>query len=308
MAASDHLNTDQHGEQLSLFDVAPYTTPEPRMDYDPAAWLQRPDVSFHSSEAPQMPQEGESHTSNFGVGFHHGSVQASMDRGRVTSTSHISSDDYNYFSQRPYIHPVRMTGETKLRQEPQKTRAPGLVPGEKESDESYQSNLRYHESTVAHPLTFSDSEANFAAGTATVNAGEHLPYVNAAEDIGSISFRSPRGKLSTWAEDVAADPGASRHHKLLAEQFDLTVPVRENWSREVLGTPRGRYKETAWGGYADMGEQTPHARNLPESLSGEVTEQPTLSNGLISRMGESALGGSSKLPILTPKLKKKGRE
>jgi len=270
MARKEHFeagSTEQQPEQLSLFDTAPFTKPEPQMDYEPEAWLARQDISWHASEAQNMPTEGGG---LFGEGFHHGTLPAAMQRGRITSPSSIKAEDYLSPNSRGFIHPVRVTGEVALREEPSKEtfsqRTDPIVP----------------QAHKAHPLVFSDSEANRSDEVPRIiAAGQSVPYVNAVEGIGSISMRSPRENLRTWAEDVAADPGAAREHKLLAEQFDLTVPAKENWARERLGRKTG-----------------PHARNLPESLSGEVTENTNL-------FGETEVSGQSELVVNQPRFKKK---
>lgn len=265
MAAHEHINA----EQLSLFDATPYTKPAPKMDYDPETWAARPDISYHASASPQMPREGEP-GGGFGVGFHHGTVASAMHRGRIDSSSHISSDNLWAHNSRDFVHPVRVEGPMALFQgDPS---APSSSPIRRGLGLEEQEGLR------RHPTAFSDNQANIKIGTNLVEQGETVPYVNAVEVPGSVSFRSPRSHLNTWAEDVASDPGASRHHQLLAEQFDLTIPARENFSRDVLRR----------GG----------AKNLPHSLSGEVVEQGTL-------FGPSEARGSSKVSVMRPRLKRK---
>lgn len=262
------------GESDQLFDTEPFTKPEPEMDYDPEKWLARQDISWHASDEPTMPSEANEPSvvrTSFGYGFHHGSLPSAMQRGRITSPSAIASADFLNYGLRPYMHPVRVTGEMALREEPNK---PGF---------SNRRDPKVTEAHEAHPLVFSDSQANLE-GVREVEEGKTVPYINTVEDIGSISYRSPRENLRTWAEDVTADPGASREHKLLAEQFDLTVPARENWVSQRLGRQEG-----------------PSSRRLPESLSGEVVEQPSL----FGDEGDTKLSGQSEVVVNQPKFKKK---
>jgi hypothetical protein len=201
---------------------------------------------------------------------------------------------------RHFIHPVRMTGETALRPEVNNPKPPTVFSSD--PPESLAKNKRYYEAQQQHPLAFSDAEANRNAedeehfrrsgalkgkeprivGETQVAEGRHVPYVNGVEGTGTISFRSPREGLRTWAEDVASDPGASREHKLLAEQFDLTIPVHQNMKEPL---DRGVFK----GGKGVA------------SLSGEVAVQPSLLGD------DEQISGSSPLPVLRPRMVHKDR-
>jgi hypothetical protein len=190
-----------------------------------------------------------------------------------------------------------MEGETAIRDTP----FTAMVRSPKMEHPDTTAKLDKAEAAHAkHPMVFTDTNANMPSGEEMVRLGLNVPYVNGVESAGSVSFRSPRQNLKTWAEDVRSDPGASTHHKLLAQQFDLTIPARENWSRDVLHTAhKNRFVPTPTGKLVDMGEPV-NARNLPHSLSGEVIEQPSLFEGEPSK-----LSGSSKLTVLQPKLKKR---
>ena len=282
-------------EQQSMFDASSYDKPEPAMDYDPEMWATRADITYHASSKPQMPGEQNVHPdtpprqygepprpsgTNFGYGFHHGDLGSALDRGGITSPSHISSEDFHHYNMRPFIHPLRQSGEMALLDGPNEPSLYTKLPAKGTSDDVRRS-VKRRAAETAHPLVHTDSDANSAPGTKLVGQGKTVPYVNAAENPGSISFRSPRANLNTWAEDVASDPGASRQHRLLAEQFDLTIPAKENWVEGALS--RGR------------------ARNLPTSLSGQVTEQPSL----FGDQGVTQVSGQSELRVLQPKLKRK---
>jgi hypothetical protein len=292
MSASDHLNP----HQSQLFDTTQYDKPAPRMDYDPETWIKGPDISYHASDSPRMPQAGEG-GGGFGEGFHHGTVGAAMYRGRITSASHISPEHLHSHMARDYVHPVRMVGETAIRDEPFKEM---FRSKSGESEETAAKLDKTEAAHAKHPMVFSDTNANMPSGEEMVGLGLNVPYINGVESAGSVSFRSPRQNLKTWAEDVRSDPGASTHHKLLAQQFDLTIPARENFVTERLQAPRSGLVESPSGKTAIDTGHVPNARNLPHSLSGEVIEQPSLFEGEPSK-----LSGSSKLTVLQPKLKKR---
>jgi hypothetical protein len=200
MPAHQHL-------QPKLFDMP--EDPKPRMDYDPEAWASRPDVVHHSSAEHPMPQETGGGT-GYGPGFHVGTFRSANDRRQVNNGN----------APRAFVHPLRMSGQTALRPETHEFETESYPPQRKARPAD--------PGSPEHPTTWNDWDANYVPGTNAVKAGLNVPYVNAHEDPGNVSFRSPRTNLSTWAEDVASDPGASRHHKLLAEQFDLTIPMREH--------------------------------------------------------------------------------
>jgi len=285
------MNGDQFEGQMSLFDVEPYTMPEPKMDYDPEAWLGRPDIVYHSSFEQSFGSRQAG--GNYGEGFHAGTAKAAMERGHFTSPSWISPDDHSFMG-RKFLHPLRISGEMALRSEahepqPYRRSAPG------ESDESVARNERFREGLGEHPLAFSDFEvqSNYRPeglrAESMFGQGLTLPYVNAAEDTGSVSFRAPRRNLSTWAEDVLADPGASRHHKLLAEQFDLTYPAAENAQTQLR---RGFWKVHDGG---------------PTGQSGEVTIQESLKVEGDTR-ARMRFTGKSPLPVTRPQLLHRERE
>ena len=211
--------------QFQLFEPPSQTAPE--RNYDPESWSSQPDVSHHASNAPTMPQEfgsssdpgaaGE-HTPGYGQGFHTGTYAAAEHRAR-------SSD-------RTHIHPVRHEGSMALR--PESMGAPwALTSGQLGGESGDDRDPRQVWSDLA---TNDTSASSLAEGH--VSTGMTIPYLNEMEDQGSISYRSPRQNLRSWSEDVTADPGASHHDKLVAEQYDLTVPWQEQLQNPITNGPR----------------------------------------------------------------------
>jgi hypothetical protein len=239
-------------EQQSMFDSSSYDTPAPTMNHDPEAWATRADIVHHTSDTVPMPEDTGGGR-GYGPGFHVGTLRSALDRRESTG-------GLGKRGMRDYVHPLRMEGQTALRPEEHSFETESYPPKKitREADPS---------GDPAHPTTWNDWDANYVPGTNAVKAGFNVPYSNAVEDKGSVSFRSPRQNLNTWAEDVAADPGASRGHKLMAEQFDFTVPVGTNSSNQ----------------------------------SGQVIEQPTLP-GI---EGDTQVSGQSELHVLRPKMKRK---
>jgi hypothetical protein len=276
--------------QLAGVDWSSLERGKPAMDYDLGAWAGRPDITYHASKEHPMPYEeqpGEMsydirHEHGFGGGFHSGTQQAAMERAHVMRDRAWAGDVVNTTLQgkdtRNFIHPVRMTGDYALPQT---------------------------DTTYSGKMVFTDAEANESAkipvysdrvlktpsmAEVQMRKGRHVPYENTAEDYGSISFRSPREKLRTWSEDVLADPNASRQHRLLAEQFDLTVPVRENAADIV------KHQEQHWAEKHPMqGEEHQTAG------AGLPYEQPSLLPGEPSEF----LGHSSAALMMSPRLKRK---
>jgi hypothetical protein len=307
--------------QESLFDASAYDKPEPAMNYDPAAWIGRGDITYHTSQDPQMPPEKnpvpnptprqhgepprEGQKTAFGYGFHHGDLRSAMDRGGFSNSdsSQIPAEDYLGWTNRPFIHPLRQGGSMALRAEPNEGAAIARqFPSEYKPEKPRTSGQKAAASEVAHPLVHTDAQGNDPFDTRVESLT--IPYVNAAENAGSISFRSPRQNISTWAEDVAADPGASREHKLLAEQFDLTIPIKENWFEGRLSRPRWTGVKGAISGKEILIGPHPSGRGVKESpdrLSGPVHEQlPLPGTG-----GDTQVSGQSELHPLRPRFKRK---
>lgn len=277
-------------EQPQLFDTTPYEKPEPRMDYDPEAWLSQPDITFHGSYDAQMPQEDPHRRFKYyGPNFHSGTLKSAMDRSDVRSPGFNDTD----VPQRAFIHPIRLEGEMAINTTPDNPR-----------EEKRRGNQPRDEK---RPMLFTDNEANYrpsedypdfvppseAARDVPVHLaeGRHVPYANYAEDAGSVSFRSPRSGIRSWAEDVLSDPGASTHHRNLAEQFDLTIPVQDNWTPHIS---QARIPLNIKGIPEMLG------RVDPTRMSGEIHEQPSLFEG-----EESQISGSTPLHVTKPKLVKK---
>ena len=138
-------------------------------------------------------------------------------------------------AERPFIHPVQVTGQTALR--------PDEITYNDEGKRPVGWPAEAHKldpGSDKHPLTYGDWDANYTPGTLRVLAGENVPYVNFHENTGAVSVRAPRENLHTWSEAVLSDPGASAKHRHLARQFDVTIPVGENTRpSRFTGTPVG---------------------------------------------------------------------
>jgi len=221
------------GHQFSLFEPPSVTAPQ--RNYDPASWAEQPDVSWHSSNQPTMPEESDNQGS-YGTGFHVGTRKSAEDRGAGEQKI------------RPFVHPVRHSGSMAVRDE---------------ESEDFEAPMKFDqlgETSKPDPrAVFSDVDTNYNGDELMTNRSDEfpgrpqltVPYINAAEDQGSISYRAPRENIRTWGEDVAADPGASRHQKLVAEQYDLTDPVGAHL--EQTRTNRQNARATYGGIHATQG-------------------------------------------------------
>ena len=276
--------------QLAGVDWSAHEPGQPAMDYEPSRWMTRPDVTWHASAEHPMPEEeqpGEMsydirHEHGYGGGFHSGTQQAAMERAHLVKDRSWAGDIVNTTLQpkdaRNYVHPVRLTSDVAL------STAYFDATGQRYNDKLVFTDSEANES--AKPATFYSRATQRSAAEQHMGQGQHVPYMNTAEDYGSISYRSPRDKLRTWSEDVLSDPNAPRQHRVLAEQFDLTVPARENAAEIVR--------------HEDRDEKFPMQDENPGG-SGTAYEQRSLFPGQPSEFH----GSSSAISIMSPRFKRK---
>jgi len=201
MSAANSTSPDQ----FQLFGDLHGPERPPEMEHDPAAWSSRGDIVHHASDSPTMPAEKDDPW--FGTGFHTGTHQSAVDRSM-------------HGQLRDYIHPTRMTGSMALR--PETHSAPKIY-----NEQGRPTMARERRQVWADDTANSSGLRHREDAEQALGQGLTVPYANAAEDQGSVSFRSPREHLKSWSEDVQSDPGASPEHKKIAEHFDLTEPIGE---------------------------------------------------------------------------------
>lgn len=210
--------------QPRLFPVDKY---QAERDYTPGVWEKGEDIVWHSSGFQYMPEDQGHSSASTGGGFHVGTKAAAEDRVWNTTTARVNK----------VLHPLRLRGSMVLppdhdpdSYESLNTLAFRTVGyGSIDANESVDARRAVRLSRGEHGhMAWGDEAANYsqAARRAVEVHGQTVPYVNEAEDAGSVSYRSPRENLHTWAESVAADPNAPNWAKAASEQgYDLSHPV-----------------------------------------------------------------------------------
>lgn len=211
--------------QPRLFSVDKY---QARANYEPGEWEKQPDIVWHGSESPVMPEDKGESSASTGGGFHVGSKQAAQDR--VFSTPGNSS--------KKVLHPLQIRGQFAL---------PPDKPDYGDSEfEGYSPRAGYraldieadrHFGDRGAPglpvgrtghMTWNDHAANYSnAALSAVEEHElNVPYTNEAEAPGTVSYRVPRENVLTWAESVHEDPNAPNWAKAARDRgFDLSHPM-----------------------------------------------------------------------------------
>ena len=192
-------------EQQRLFDPAPYTA---ERDYAPESWVHNPDVVYHGTQDVH-PHHPEAHHP-----IHVGTYDAAEERG-IRGLG-VPTDEWN-------VHPYRISGQFKLAPNQFYRRPFGDQPGRFE----YPTPNQFQQFHGSPKSIVTDDEANGWGERVVRQRGMNVPYVNEAEDAGSVSYVAPRKNLHTWSEDVQADPNAPTKLKAIAESHDLVLAPPE---------------------------------------------------------------------------------
>jgi hypothetical protein len=191
-----------------LFDDDRYRA---NANYEPGEWEQGADIVWHSSESPVMPQDKGYSSTSTGGGIHVGTRDAADERAFVGGAAPPRDKT---------VHPLQLTGQSAL--------APrnALRATDPQAYTPMGGDVRRKPGRPGH-TAWGDEAANYSQEAKyEVDNGVNVPYVNEAEDKGSVSFRSPRQNLKTWNEAVSADPNAPTRHKAVAESgYDLSHPM-----------------------------------------------------------------------------------
>lgn len=186
-------------QQERLFDPGP-RGPN-RWKLHPDNWVKRPDVVYHASDQPALPRHdrGPNFDPGYGnsSGMHFGDKTTALDRASSA------------FGTRDYIHTARLVGEQ-------------FTPA----------NSGRATKGIKPAPVWSDEEANYNEITdKAVRQGKVVPYRNAYENVGAVSYRALPEVTKTWSEDVKDDPAAHPALKHLADKnYNPTMGKYDNYS------------------------------------------------------------------------------